>query len=216
MFTYDAATLNTIAQGGYGPLSDWELWVGSECGRSWPVDAVITTLEQRLQHVALEPAPSHTFIVLLNRRLGLCIGFEAAFPRLRVFDPCEKLGRTIRYCRVPLGDAQLAGICRRAAARIGRGYDVFGLWLVCVALMVGHPGWLYVKRAQLYCTAWVVFLLRSVGVEVLAGVHADNATPALWEAGMLRLGWTWTSTPPFLEMMPSTALPTADLYHSPL
>ncbi len=206
-----ADTLYAIARGEYGPTTDWDVWICSECGRHFPIDTAITALERALGHATILPAPSHTFIVLVNRRRRLAVGFEAVWPYLRVFNPTEKEGRTIRYRRAPLNPRQVRRVCVRAAARIGRGYDLLGLVLALTFLALRKPGWFYVRRARLYCTTYASWLLRSVGCDVLPAVHADNETPASFEGGMAALHWVESLTPPWQFVRP-TAAP----YHSPL
>jgi len=194
-----ADTLYAIARGDYGPLSEWEVWIASECGTKFPFDTAICGLERALQHVTILPACSHTYAVLVNRRTGRRIAFEAVWPVVRVFDPAEKVrpGHVIRYNLAPLDASGVRVFCLLAAPRIGRGYDVFGLWLAAFFILVRRPNLFYLPRSRIYCVALIAWLLKVCGHDLLPGTHADNATPAAAESSMDVLAWRRSDTPPF-------------------
>jgi len=165
------------------------LWVVISANTKWPGDPLIAGLSHSLGRVVIKPPATHVYGVL-REPSGDGYAIEAVpHTGVRLFDPSEKDHQRLRWYRVPATQDQIRAIWGEARAHLNRPYDWTGLLLTFVFILLRKPGWWYIKRAQIYCSALWAWCLRTHGFDLLPRDHIDNIYPSLWESAMLAAGW---------------------------
>jgi len=197
------------------PTNELTLWVVISANQEWPGDPVIAELSRRLGHATIKPTATHAFLVL-REPSGNVYAIEAVPHKgVHLFTLDEKVWQRLRWYRVPGTQAQIRTIWREAERHLNRPYDWPGLLLTLTFMLCKRPGLFYIKRARLFCSALVAWVLKVGGFDVLPGVHIDNIDPARLDGVLAIRGWGCDAPDWFIALSCLPVRPTAAPYHSP-
>ncbi len=192
------------------------LWVVISANTQWPGDPIIGAMSRRLGHAAIKPTATHAFLVL-REPSGNVYAIEAVPHKgVHLFTMDEKRGQCLRWYCVPGTNEQIRRIWDEAERHLNRPYDWIGLVLVLLFMLLKRPSLFYIRRAELFCSALVVWTLKVAGFDVLPGVHIDNVDPARLDGVLAIRGWGCDAPDWFIAPQGNDVRPTPDPDHSHL